>query len=437
MEQNPVSYNRGLDEDAHKTFNSLVTYNNGVWKSEAQAGFWLLRLRDTKKGEIRRDVTRYDYDEQQEIVVNAVVDSWEIPLDIPLPKGKRWIETRGSITFAVRAAVDRSGYGGYRPIGKVFIIDGQGVYRVYKLHYKQVGRSGFKADYYEVLFERNSDDNIDHWEAHNQRLKAREKAIKKERAATAKALAESGPLKEGRQVLTGKFITLKGYEGRFGYQTTFTQKGVFLTENGWRIFMSATYDMLDAVGVQTWDDLPRKTFTVKVTVEPKDAEFGFGKRPTVVKEKPKKNPMRMIDDPTNSTAGSQYAGSAACPHCGAMNDIPVEISEGLCGACGKRVNVAVENPVPTEVTQNLINNLQERNLLYQVRRGGSTGDYSVVPATFNRDGKITYHGNDVMDLPWLKKMIYEAGGRITNATNTEVRYEARRVARVHNPKKKT
>jgi len=102
---------------------------------------------------------------------------------------------------------------------------------------------------------------------------ARSKAkVAEWQTAEQERLATALDCPEGRVEITGKVVSLKGKESRFG----FTMKMVVESEQGFRVYGTAPDEVQKGQTI---------TFTATVTPSETDAKFGFFKRPRIVKQK--------------------------------------------------------------------------------------------------------------------------------------------------------
>lgn len=94
--------------------------------------------------------------------------------------------------------------------------------------------------------------------------------------------ANTPPWTAGRQVVTGKIVSIKWVESVVGWRRVETLKGLLVTEDGRKLWLTIPSAHCPEGGVKD------TTITVKVTVELKqgsnDLTFAFGRRPTLVKE---------------------------------------------------------------------------------------------------------------------------------------------------------
>jgi hypothetical protein len=88
------------------------------------------------------------------------------------------------------------------------------------------------------------------------------------------------PALDGRISLTGSFVSTKWVESNFGYQTTSTLKGLFVTSEGDKVWQSVPSKLSDTLAESNLPVIGTK-FTQTITIEAsKDAGFYFGSRPT-------------------------------------------------------------------------------------------------------------------------------------------------------------
>ena len=101
----------------------------------------------------------------------------------------------------------------------------------------------------------------------------------KEGAVIASANA---PVLTDRVEVSGKFVSTKNVKSHFGYHTTYTLKGLFVTDAGQKIWMTVSNKIQDSIEGGEVINVPLK-LVVSVERSDKDAGFYFGKRPTLAK----------------------------------------------------------------------------------------------------------------------------------------------------------
>ena len=254
-------YDSPVEEDRARALSGLVK-DDGLWKSDRQA-MWA-----THHFPIRVNAY-YEYDEAtgERTDLKPEYDDGA-SRGVTLESGQIFTSWSGSVIFQVSnmhgdyPASGRIPEGGMRPVERAYVVDGIGIVRELKIHFRRDnGRWLPNLSKTEVLFERTAS-GPDHW-ATAAEAKAKRDA---ERAAEDEA-AEEAPT--GRVEVKGVVLSTKYQDSEIGS----TKKMLVLTEAGWKL----------------WPTVPRARLEtdagdanhIKVTVTPSDddAKFAFGKRP--------------------------------------------------------------------------------------------------------------------------------------------------------------
>lgn len=87
---------------------------------------------------------------------------------------------------------------------------------------------------------------------------------------------------EGRQVVTGKVISVKSEIDRFSYYERYTFKMLVEDDRGFRVFGTCPAALIDAIEAtgDEFEALKGQQITFTATLDPKEKGFGFFKRPT-------------------------------------------------------------------------------------------------------------------------------------------------------------
>lgn len=192
-------------EDLAKTFNSLIKYNDGFFKSEKQSGFLMNYSKPTVEG-------RRDYDSLKKYFGVDVKE--------------------GQVAFVIGGTAHWADYGtkSIRPVNWVFVIDDFGVVGKYKLKYQGDTRSGTAPDPQKTTAEwtRTDLNKKPEWASDENRAKVhaeKEQKVKDQESKAAKLLAYG---KEGDKIenieTTIKDIAFYGYNdfGAPSYRTVLT-----------------------------------------------------------------------------------------------------------------------------------------------------------------------------------------------------------------------
>lgn len=142
-----TDFHTNADADAYKTLQSLIKYNNGLFKSQAQAAFIasgkFISVRTKHVNTSKYTPSYYDLQNDpnaKETPLETKEQAYENRLaelktffNIEIAKGLHAIDIEGTVSFA------NYGSRGNRRVGWVYVFDNDGLVEQYRLHYKYNG----------------------------------------------------------------------------------------------------------------------------------------------------------------------------------------------------------------------------------------------------------------------------------------------------------